>query len=123
VALYTGLLLQPYTLLQNRGDRIVSGFFGPIERMARAAGARVTYLPRDFNGLERLATQVVPRVVLAVTTPPDVDGFVSFGVHAGATYRPFLAAARDPERLTIVEINGRMPRVAGIPALGDNKIH
>jgi acyl-CoA hydrolase len=123
VVLYTGLLLQPYTLLQNRGARIVSGFFGPIERMARAAGARVTYLPRDFNGLERLATQIVPRVVLAVTTPPDADGFLSFGVHAGASYRPFLAAARDPERLTIAEINRRMPRVAGIPELGDNKIH
>jgi len=98
VVLYTGLLLQPYTLLQNRGSRIVSGFFGPIERMARAAGARVTYLPRDFNGLERLASQVVPRVVLAVTTPPDADGFLNFGVHAGASYRPFLAAARDPRR-------------------------
>src|SRR6185295_273590 len=71
VVLYTGLLLQPYTLLQNPGVRIVSGFFGPIERMARAAGARVTYLPRDFNGLERLAEQVRPQVALAVTTPPD----------------------------------------------------
>ena len=57
VVLYTGLLLQPYALLQNPGARIVSGFFGPIERMARAAGARVTYLPRDFNGLERLAAE------------------------------------------------------------------
>ncbi len=130
VALYTGLLVRPYTLLQNKGARIVSGFFGPIERMARsapgmarAAGARVTYLPRDFNGLERLATQIVPRVVLAVTTPPDADGFLSFGVHAGASYRPFLAAARDPARLAIAEINRHMPRVAGIPALGDNKIH
>ena len=59
-----GLLLQPYALLQNPGARIVSGFFGPIERMARAAGARVTYLPRDFNGLERLGTEIVPRVVM-----------------------------------------------------------
>jgi acyl-CoA hydrolase len=123
VVLYTGLLLQPYTLLQNPGVRVVSGFFGPIERMARAAGARVSYLPRDFNGLERLASDVVPRVVLAVTTPPDADGYLSFGVHAGATYRPFLAAARDPERLTIAEINRHMPRTAGIPELGGNRVH
>src|SRR5207253_9335423 len=52
VALYTGLLTRPFTLLQNPGVRVVSGFFGPIERMARAAGARVSYLPADFNGLE-----------------------------------------------------------------------
>ena len=36
VTLYTGLLVQPYTLLQSPGVRIISGFFGPIERMARA---------------------------------------------------------------------------------------
>ena len=123
VTLYTGLLVQPYTLLQNPGVRIVSGFFGPIERMARAAKARVSYLPRDFNGLERLAERLVPRVVLAVTTPPDADGYLSFGVHAGASYRPFLAAARDPARLAIAEINRHMPRVAGIPELGGNRIH
>ena len=123
VTLYTGLLVRPYTLLQNPGVRIVSGFFGPIERMARAAKARVSYLPRDFNGLERLAEQLVPRMVLAVTTPPDADGYLSFGVHAGASYRPFLAAARDPARLAIAEINRHMPRVAGIPELGGNRIH
>jgi len=123
VVLYTGLLLQPYTLLQHPGVRIVSGFFGPIERMARAAGGRVTYLPRDFNGLERMADQVRPRVMLAVTTPPDADGFLSFGVHAGASYRPFVAAARDPERVAIAEINRHMPRVHGDPELGGNRIH
>ncbi len=123
VVLYTGLLLQPYTLLQNPKIRVVSGFFGPIERMARAAGARVTYLPRDFNGLERVAERLRPRVVLAVTAPPDADGFLSFGVHAGASYRPFIAAARDPERLAIAEINRRMPRVFGDPVLGGNRVH
>jgi len=123
VVLYTGLLLQPYTLLQNPGVRVVSGFFGPIERMARAAKARVSYMPRDFNGLDRLSEQVAPRVMLAVTTPPDADGYLNFGVHAGASYRPFLAAARDPARLAIAEINGHMPRVLGIPELGGNRIH
>lgn len=123
VVLYTGLLLQPYALLQNPGARIVSGFFGPIERMARSLHARVSYIPRDFNGLERLALDVKPRVLLAVTSPPDADGYLSFGVHAGASFRPFLEAARDPGRLTIAEINARMPRVAGIPELGGNRIH
>src|SRR4029077_634430 len=64
-----------------------------------------------------------PRVVLAVTTPPDADGWLSFGTHAGATYTPFLDAARDPDRLAIAEVNARMPRIPGIPEHGDNRIH
>jgi acyl-CoA hydrolase len=123
VILYCGLLGQPYALLSNPAVRVVSGFFGPIERMARSAGARIAYLPADFHGLERLALRMKPRVVLAVTTPPDADGWLSFGLHAGASYRPFVEAARDPERLAIAEINSRMPRLGGWPELGDNRIH
>ena len=123
VVLYTGLLLRPYALLQNPGVRVVSGFFGPIERMAHAAGARIGYLPADFNGLERLGLRLKPRVVLAVTSPPDRDGWLSFGLQAGANYRPFMEAIRDSERLAIVEVNPRMPRVGGIPELGGNRVH
>ena len=123
VVLYTGLLMRPYAFLQNPGVRVVSGFFGPVDRMARQAGARVSYQPADFSTLERLGLRLRPRVVLAVTTPPDADGFLSFGVHAGATYRPFIDAARDPERLAVVEVNRQMPRVAGDPALGGNRVH
>src|SRR6185503_18159942 len=81
VLLFTGILAAPYALLQNPKIRVRSGFFGPIERMARAAGARVDFLPGDFHGLERLALEMKPRVVLAVTTPPDADGWLSFGTH------------------------------------------
>jgi acyl-CoA hydrolase len=123
VVLYTGLLMRPYRFLQNPKVRVVSGFFGPIDRLAREAGARVSYQPADFSTLERLALRIRPRVVLGVTSPPDADGFLSFGVHAGATYRPFLQAARDPERLAIVEVNPKMPRVAGDPDLGGNRVH
>src|SRR6058998_558413 len=123
VVLYTGLLLRPYAFLQHPGVRVVSGFFGPIERMARAAGVRVGYLPADFNGLERLGLRLKPRVALAVTSPPDHDGWLSFGLQAGANYRPFLEATRDSERLAIAEVNPRMPRVDGIPELGGNRVH
>jgi len=123
VVLYTGLLMRPYALLQNPGVRVVSGFFGPVERMARSSGARVSYLPADFNDLERRALRLKPRVALAVTSPPDADGWLSFGLQAGASYRPFLEAARDPERLAIAEVNSRMPRIDGLPELGRNRIH
>jgi acyl-CoA hydrolase len=123
VVLYAGLLSRPYALLKSPGVRVVSGFFGPVERMARASGARVSYLPADFSGLERLALRLKPRVVVAVTAPPDPEGWLSFGVHAGASFRPFLEAARDPNRLAIAEVNPRMPRVAGLPEFGGHRIH
>lgn len=123
VTIYTGLLIRPYSLLSNPGVRVMSGFFGPIERAARDGGAPIEYLPADFHSLERLALRLKPRVVLAVTSPPDAEGWLSFGVTAGASYRPFLEAARDPARLAIAEVNPRMPRIGGLPALGDNRIH
>jgi acyl-CoA hydrolase len=123
VVLYTGLLLRPYAVLQNPAVRVISGFFGPVERMARKAGLRVGYLPADFNGLERLALRLKPRVVLAVTTSPDADGWLNFGLQASASYRAFLDAARDPDRLAIAEINPRMPRIDGLEALGRNRVH
>jgi acyl-CoA hydrolase len=123
VVLYLGLLMQPYAFLQNPGVKVVSGFFGPIERMARSAGVRLSYLPADFDGLERRGLRLKPRVALAVTSPPDRNGWLSFGVHAGASYRPFLEAARDPERLAIAEVNPRMPRIEGIAELGGNRVH
>ena len=123
IVIYTGLLMRPYPFLQNPAVRVVSGFFGPIERMAREAGARVSYQPADFSALERLALRLKPRVVLAVTTPPDAEGWLSFGVHAGASYRPFLEAAHDPDRLAIAEVNAKMPRIGGDPELGGNRVH
>jgi acyl-CoA hydrolase len=123
VVIYCGLLVRPYAWLTNPGVRVVSGFFGPIERMARGAGASVEYLPADFHGLERLALRMKPRAVLATTSLPDADGWLSFGLHAGATARPFLEAAADPQRLAIAEVNPRMPRVLGLAELGGNRVH
>ena len=123
VTLVNGILVQPYAFLQKRTVRVASAFFGPIERMGRKMGAWVEFLAVDFHGLERLMLRERPRVVLAVTSPPDADGWLSFGSHAGATYRPFVEAARDPERLAIAEVNPRMPRVAGLPEYGAHRIH
>jgi acyl-CoA hydrolase len=123
LVLYCGLLGHPYVLLSNPAVRVVSGFFGPVERMARAAGARVSLLPADFLGLERLALRMKPRVVVASTTTPDGDGWLSFGAHAGASYRPFVEACRDPARLAIAELNPKMPRIDGLDEYGRNRVH
>ncbi len=124
VVLYTGLLADAYDgLLEAPGLRIVSAFFGPIERMAHAMGGRIEFLAVDFHGLERLARRLAPRVMLAVTTPPDTGGWLSFGLHAGATTIPFVEAARDPDRIAIAEVNPRMPRLLGLPEHGAHRIH
>jgi hypothetical protein len=121
LVLYTGLLSAPYRLLLNPGVRVVSGFFGPVERAARAQGCRVEYLAADFHGLEALALRMKPRVVLAVTTPPDSEGWLSFGVHPAAVYRPF--SRRRQSGRSAIAVNPRMPRLDELPELGRNRIH
>src|SRR5438552_17963822 len=64
-----------------------------------------------------------PRVVVAVTSPPDREGWLSFGVSPAASYRPFLEAARDPDRLALAEVNVHMPRVDGLAEFGRNRVH
>src|SRR5438552_1632683 len=69
LTILAGLLVHPHAVLGNPAVRVLSGFFGPIERAARAQGARVQYLPVDFHGLERLGLRMRPRVVLGGSSP------------------------------------------------------
>ncbi|MFQ5666523.1 MAG: acetyl-CoA hydrolase/transferase family protein [Candidatus Binatia bacterium] len=123
LTIFTGLITEPYAVLQRPGVRLISGFYGPIERMLKAAGAKVQYLPADFLGWERYAALVRPRVVVSALAPMDARGFLSFGLHAGASFNAFLEAARDPERLAIGEVNRQMPHVLGLHRYGGHRIH
>jgi acyl-CoA hydrolase len=53
----------------------------------------------------------------------DGHGFLSFGLHAGASFNAFLEAARDPERLAIGEVNRSLPHVLGLGRYGGHRIH
>jgi acyl-CoA hydrolase len=123
LTLFSGLLIAPYPVLTHPNVRLISGFYGPIERMLRSMGGRVDYLPADFIGWERYATIARPRVVVSALAPMDEHGYLNFGVHAGATFNAFLEAARDPERLAIGEIVRDMPHVYGLGRHGGNRIH
>ncbi len=123
LSIFSGLVIQPYAVLQQPGVRLISGFFGPMERMLVTMSARVDYLPADFLGWERYALKAKPRVLASVLSPMDDHGFLSFGLHAGATFHAFLEAARDPQRLAIGEVNPNMPRVLGLGRYGGNRIH
>jgi acyl-CoA hydrolase len=122
LTLFSGLLIAPYPVLQHPGVRLISGFYGPIERMLKSMGGRVDYLPADFIGWERYAMTARPRVVVSALAPMDEHGYLNFGVHAGATFNAFLEAARDPERLAIGEVVRDMPRVLGLGRHGGNRV-
>lgn len=123
LALYVGLLVEAYACLRDPAVHVVSGFFGPIERMARQAGLPLEFLPSDFHGFERLTFRLRPEAVATPVSPPDDAGFCSFGLHAGAVFGPFMEAARDPDRIAIAEVNPHVPRVAGLPELGGHRVH
>ena len=117
------LLQERFALLEHPGVRVTSQFFGHVERDLVRDGVAIDHLTSDFHGLELIARRTRPRVVATTVSPPDEDGFLSFGVHAGATIVPFLEAARDPERVAIAEVNARMPRTRGLPELGSHHVH
>jgi acyl-CoA hydrolase len=123
LTIFTGLLIEPYPVLQQPGVHLISGFYGPVERMLKAAGGNVEYLPADFLGWERYAMLTHPRVVVSALGPMDERGFLSFGLHSGASFNAFLQAARDPQRLAIAEVNPGMPTVLGLGRFGGHRIH
>ncbi len=123
LTIFTGLLIEPYAVLQQPGVRLISGFYGPIDRMLKSMGANVEYLPADFLGWERYAHLACPRVVVSALAPMDEHGYLNFGLHAGASFNAFLEAARDPNRLAIGEVNAAMPHVLGLGRYGGNRIH
>jgi acyl-CoA hydrolase len=123
LTIFSGLLIEPYAVLQHPGVRLISGFYGPIERMLKGSDARIDYLPADFLGWERYARLAKPRVVTSAVSPIDERGYFSFGLHSGASFYAFLDAARDPSRLAIAEVNSTMPQVLGLGRYGGHRIH
>lgn len=118
-----GLFLEPYDVFMRPGVRLLSGFFGPVERMLRAQGRPVDYLTSNFRGHARALRRLPPRVAAEAVSPMDGEGYFTFGVHAAATYTNFVAAGRDPGRVLILEANSNMPAVNGLPAFGGNRVH
>src|SRR5438445_10279701 len=63
VVVYTGLLIRPFAMLEHPGIRVVSGFFGPIERAAPALRRPIEHPPAEFHRLERPAPCTPPPAV------------------------------------------------------------
>ncbi|HYC00309.1 MAG TPA: acetyl-CoA hydrolase/transferase C-terminal domain-containing protein [Candidatus Limnocylindrales bacterium] len=118
--IFTALLLAPYPLFTRSGVRVLSGFYGPVERSLRQQGMHVEFVPADFRRYAHVARRLKSRVVVTVAAPPDARGNMSLSLHAGATVAEMHNAAADPDRLLIVEVNPHYPRTFG---LGDEHTH
>jgi len=112
---FGALLVDLFAVFAQPGVRLRSGFFGPAERALRAAGHAVEFVPADFRRFREVGERFAARVMATAAAPPDAEGRVSLSLHAGATVEEIRAAARDPERLLVVETSPHLPRTFGLP--------
>ena len=116
------LVLGIFELFTRPGVRYRSGFFGPAERYLAASGAAIELIPAGFRQFAPLLRQINPRVMVVQATPPDEEGYCSLSLHYGATKPELELAARDPERLLIVETNHTLPWTYSLSGY-DNRLH
>ena len=112
---YGALLAVATELFNHPNVHYLSGFFGPIERMLRDAGANIGFAPADFRRLAPLLEEQAPRVMATVAAPPDQNGYCSLSLHAGGTLAELHRAGADPDRLLVVEASERFPHTVGLP--------
>lgn len=123
LTVFAALLVDLFPVFAKKGVRLLSGFFGPAERMLRAAGHDVHFVPADFRRFASFARRLAPRVMGTCATPPDRDGFLSLSLHAGATVDELRRCGRDPSRLLVVEANPKLPRTVGLPPEHPHRLH
>jgi len=115
LTVFAALLTDLHPLFTRKGVRLLSGFFGPVERALRAAGHDVRFVPADFRRFERIARQLAPRVMATAVAPAGPDGRLSLSLHAGATVSELHRCGADPERLLVAEASPHFPRTFGLP--------
>ncbi len=123
LAVFSALLIDFFPLFTRKGVRLLSGFFGPVERALVAGGHAVHFIPSDFRRFAKLARDMAPRVMAAAVAPPDGKGFMSLALHAGATVEEQLRCGRDPQRVLIAEVNRNLPRTLGLPPAFPHALH
>jgi acyl-CoA hydrolase len=120
---YGALLFVATELFNHPNVHYLSGFFGPIERALRDAGANISFAPADFRRFAPLLQEQRPRVMATAAAAPDEHGWCSLSLHAGASVGELARAAADPERLCVVEASEHFPRTAGLPPDHRHAIH
>jgi len=112
---YGALLAVGSDLFNQPNVHYLSGFFGPLERMLRDAGANIGFAPADFRRLVPLLEEQAPRVMATAAAPPDRNGYCSLSLHSGGTVAELHRAGADPGRLLVVEASQSFPSTRGLP--------
>ena len=120
---YGALLAVGTALFNHPNVHYLSGFYGPIERALRDAGANISFAPADFRRFAPLLERQSPRVIAIAAAPPDADGWCSLSLHAGAFVGELARAGADPDRLLVVEASDRFPRTFGLPPEHPHAVH
>ena len=120
---YGALLGVGTELFNHENVHYLSGFFGPFERALRDQGANISFAAADFRRFAPLLEEQAPRVMATAAAPPDADGWCSLSLHAGGTATELIRAAKDPERVLVVEVSERYPRTFGIEPEHRHALH
>jgi acyl-CoA hydrolase len=111
----SALLLDLYAVFAKPGVKLLSGFFGPVERALRADGHDVHFIPGDFRRFTGIVDGFDPRIMISAAAPADADGNFSLSLHAGGTIDALARCGRDPDRILILETHPDLPRTCGLP--------
>jgi acyl-CoA hydrolase len=120
---YGALLAVGTALFNHPNVHYLSGFYGPIERMLRDAGANISFAPADFRRFTPLLRAVSPRVMVTAASLPDADGYCSLSLHAGHSVEELHLAGADPDRLLVAEVSPHYPRTFGLPPDLMHRLH
>lgn len=120
---YGALLLVGTELFNHPNVHYLSGFFGPIERALREAGANISFTPADFRRFSPLLEEQHPHVMATMAAPPSGEGWCSLSLHAGGTLAELHRAGEDPDRLLVVEVSERFPATFGLPPEHPHALH
>ena len=94
---FAALLTELFPVFARPGVRLLSGFFGPVERGLAAAGHDVHFVPSDFRRFAHILRRLAPRVMATLAAPPDRDGFAEpLAARGRERRRSCTPAARDP---------------------------
>jgi acyl-CoA hydrolase len=121
--IYGALLTVLSDVFAHPGVRYLSGFFGPLERVLRAAGADLSFVPGDFRRFVPILEAQAPRVMTTAAAPPDEAGWCSLSLHAGASVDELHRAGADPQRELVVEVSPAFPRTHGLPPEHRHALH
>jgi hypothetical protein len=115
LSVFAALLTDLHPLFTRKGVRLLSGFFGPVERALVAAGHDVQFVPADFRRFARIARDLAPRVMATSVAPAGEGGRFSLSLHAGATVAELRRCGADPDRVLVAEASPHFPRTLGLP--------